>query len=64
MNNLIDGVFCPECYNSDIETDPIHMIKFCSRCGLIVQSEEFTSLKEAQLQYFDKVRFIEKCSHD
>lgn len=58
MNRLIYGL-CPECYSSDIVTDDIHMIKYCSRCGLVVVSQDITTIGETLLQQKDLLRFEE-----
>lgn len=54
MNSLIYGL-CPECYNSDIVTDDTHMIKYCSNCGLVVESQDITTIGETLLQQKDIV---------
>lgn len=56
MNRLIYGL-CPECYSSDIITDEFHMIKYCSNCGLVVETQDITTLKEKLLQQNDLIRF-------
>lgn len=56
MNRLINGL-CPECYNSDIVTDNIHMIKYCSKCGLVVESQDITTIGESLLQQRDLIKF-------
>ncbi len=56
MNSLINGL-CPECYNSDIVTDDTHMINYCSRCGLVVESQDITTIRESFLQQKDIIKF-------
>lgn len=56
MNSLINGL-CPECYNSDIVTDDTHMINYCSRCGLVVESQDITTIRESFLQQKDIINW-------
>lgn len=56
MNRLIQGL-CPEWYSSDIITDEFHWIKYCSDCGLVVVTQDLTTIKERILQQEDLVRF-------
>lgn len=44
---------CPECSNTEIKTDFHRHERYCTRCGLIVQSSELITLK--QREYIKKI---------